>query len=111
MDQIRPQTQKKRYRLVFGRHIATDPETIHLPADRQRDKLFMAGSIIETEENLLKFNGKAGDARKFELINEDAADSPYTWNPSVETLEQFTQRTNKLHEGQSLTSPKHSAAP
>jgi hypothetical protein len=88
-----------KFRLLFGHHVADNPEDLHLPGGKRREVRYNQGAIIESSEDLCQLNGRAGDAKKFELLGEmgePTTASPLTFDPRRESLEQFSARMVKM---------------
>lgn len=90
---------RHKYRLLYGRVELDHPEDLDKPPHQRRLAMFGHGAIITSDLDLLRFNGAAGDARKFErILPEDgrADPGPRTFDPSKETIDQFAARMRAL---------------
>ncbi len=81
-----------RFRLMYGHHVGDHPEDLRLPGYKRRQVRFNQGAIVDTDQDLLQLNGRAGDAKKFEMLDGQGAPtapSALTWNPKAETIDQY----------------------
>jgi hypothetical protein len=128
--QERPLAQRLlKFRLLCGQHIGPNPELLSRGFSREEimrmtlkeaqalgvpapeTKYDEVGLIIVDTIDLTPYNGKAGDARKYERIVDDVpVYDPYHWDREKETLDQFYERMGALTAPQQGLQPVQVAA-
>lgn len=121
-----------RYRLLYGRHVMTHPDDQKVGPEGKltaktlkdmpegtnvnwspRDIILTAGAVFETDEDLTRKNGRQMDG-KYELISEAGlavAASPFHWDRTRETLQQFNARMKSMGADTSDPTPQPTQQP